>query len=760
MNLIIVESPAKARTIKGFLGKDFEVIASKGHIRDLPKHTLGIGIKDQRFTPKYEVSKDHSDIVKAIKSAAKKAKKIYIATDEDREGEAIGYHIAKIIDEEGDQTQPNFPRIAFHEITKSAIVSALEHPRKINMNMVNAQQTRRLLDRIVGFRLSPLLSQKIQRGLSAGRVQSSALKLIVDREREIRAFVPLDYFSLDAVFGEEGAAFDAQLAEFGKKKLEKLSITNKADAEAMRDYILGAKFSVQNIEKKSKKVAPPPPFMTSTLQQAASSAFGYSPTKTMQIAQRLYEGLSHDKGTSGLITYMRTDSLNIAKVAQEAARAVLAREFGESFVPPKPRIYASKAKNAQEAHEAIRPTRLDFTPQIAANYLKSDELKLYGLIYNRFLASQSTDAVFESLSVAIAENGAQSAVFKANGSKLIFEGFHKILGTKDKDSLLPPLEMGESLRLKSCQATAHQTEPPSRYSESSLIKTLENLGIGRPSTYAPTIALLTSRDYINVEKKQLVPSEISFVVIEVLERHFLEIVDSAFTAKLEEKLDSIAEDSLDWQGVLWEFYERFDADVSAGKQNIENKKPAPTKTGESCPKCGAELVLRSGKFGEFVACSGYPKCKFVKKDESAQESLGKCEVCGKDLVKKRGKFGEFVACSGYPECKNIIKTQKTPPETIAAKCPECGGALVKRFSRRGAFFGCANYPKCKFITSNEPSLEKCESCGGALVKKETKTKKYLQCLKCKHKQDSREDSGESKDSNAVAAPKDSPDSPK
>lgn len=731
MKLIIVESPTKAKTIKNFLNDDFVVVASKGHIRDLPKYTFGIKIEDKNFNPNYEIDKNHKEIAKHIKKLAKEAEAIYIATDEDREGEAIGYHISQIIEKNA-----NYPRIAFHEITKKAILDSLKNPRMINLNMVNAQQARRLLDRIVGFKLSPLLNQKIQKGLSAGRVQSSALKLIVDREKEIKDFKPIDYYSIDTIFQKNKNKIEAHLVEWEGNKIEKLSIRNKKEADIMQNWILKSNFSVKNIETKNRKVSPPPPFMTSTLQQSASNKLGYSPSRTMQIAQKLYEGILTDKGTTGLITYMRTDSLNIAKIAQDEAVKLIEKKYGKDYIPKTTRIYKQKQKNAQEAHEAIRPTRLDFNPEIAAKYLKPDELKVYTLIYNRFLSSQSSDAVFQSQSVLISD---KKAVLKASGSKLIFDGFYKIAGNDDKDRILPNLEINEELKLIECKANAHQTEPPARFNESSLIKTLENLGIGRPSTYAPTISLLVNREYIRIEKKQIFTNDISFTVIEMLEKNFLEIVDSGFTAKLEEKLDKIADSKLDWQNVLWDFYENFNEQIINGKTNIVSLKTTK-QTGENCPNCNKELVVRIGKYGEFIGCSGYPKCKYIKNEipkiENDENAI-KCEICGKAMIKKIGKYGEFLACSGYPNCKNIKSLNENTKKNILenVKCPLCGGDIIKRFSKRGAFFGCTNYPKCKFISNNEPVNEKCSECNFLMAQKETKTKKYLECIKCKHKKE-------------------------
>ena len=473
--------------------------------------------------------------------------------------------------------------------------------------------------------------------------------------------------------------------------------------------------------------------MTSTLQQSASTRLGLSPTRTMSIAQRLYEGVQTHSGVMGVITYMRTDSLNIAKEASSAARALLAKVYGKEYVPPKPKVYTAKSKAAQEAHEAIRPTNLDFTPEIAKAYLKPEEHKLYKLIYERFLASQSTDAEFELQNI-IFESSDTKAQFKANGRKLIFDGFYKIIGYEESDTLLPVLQEGSGATLVDLQSHQKHTEPPARYSEASLIKTLESLGIGRPSTYAPTIALLCSRDYLKNEKKTLIPQENAFKVTQMLEEGFKEIVDSSFSASLEDKLDSIAQQKADWNAVLWEFYEPFMQKIEEGKQNITSQKIA-IPTGEMCPKCGKELVKRNGKFGEFIACSGYPKCKYIKPDENAKDELSGevCEKCGKPMVKKFGKNGEFIACSGYPECKNTKSLKNKPQEKLELPCPECGGEMLKRFSRRGAFYGCGNYPKCTFLSKYPLVASKCPKCGGAMCERELRKKHIYECLKCKEK---------------------------
>lgn len=734
-DLIIVESPAKAKTIKNFLGDNYEVIASKGHIRDLPKYSFGIEIKDKHFQPQYSIDKDHEEIVSKIKSASKKAKTTYIATDEDREGEAIGYHITQALE----RPYKEFPRIVFHEITKNAITHSLQNPKEIDMAKVNAQQARRLLDRIVGFKLSQLMSSKIQKGLSAGRVQSAALKIIIDREREIRAFKPTIYFNINAHFAlntKEKEQIEAELVYYDKK-LEKLSLQDKNEVKEMCKYIENTHFFIKEISKKSKKTSTPPPFMTSTLQQSASSLLGFSPTRTMSIAQRLYEGVKTNAGTMGVITYMRTDSLNIAKEAKEAARAVLLETYGEQYVPKTPKNYATNAKSAQEAHEAIRPTNLAFTPDVASTYLSPEEHKLYRLIYNRFLASQSTDALFELQSITFGNESTEHAVeFKANGRRLTFDGFYKIMGNDDKDKLLPACEEGLKVSLCELKALEKSTEAPPRYNEASIIKSMESLGIGRPSTYAPTISLLLTREYVKAEKKQLVPSESAFKVVEMLESHFNEIVDSHFSAALEDKLDDIAQEKIDWQSMLWGFYEPFISKVELGKKDIASQKLA-IPTGEMCPKCGKELVQRQSKYGLFVACSGYPKCKYIKPSEHKveQEEEGVCEKCGKPMVRKRSRNGEFLACSGYPECKNTKSLQnKSAPKTLPnVACPECGGEIVQRFSRKGVFFGCKNYPKCTFISKFAPVAEKCPKCGGAMCEREYRKKQIHECLKCKEK---------------------------
>ncbi|GAA9167192.1 type I DNA topoisomerase [Helicobacter pylori] len=734
-HLIIVESPAKAKTIKNFLDKNYEVIASKGHVRDLSKFALGIKIDETGFTPNYVVDKDHKELVKQIIELSKKASTTYIATDEDREGEAIGYHVACLI---GGKLE-SYPRIVFHEITQNAILNALKTPRQIDMSKVNAQQARRFLDRIVGFKLSSLIASKITKGLSAGRVQSAALKLVIDKEREIKAFKPLTYFTLDAYFESH---LEAQLISYKGNKLKAQELIDEKKAQEIKNELEKESYAISSIVKKSKKSPTPPPFMTSTLQQSASSLLGFSPTKTMSIAQKLYEGVTTPQGVMGVITYMRTDSLNIAKEALEEARNKILKDYGKDYLPPKAKVYSSKNKNAQEAHEAIRPTSIVLEPNALKDYLKPEELKLYTLIYKRFLASQMQDALFESQSVVVA---CEKGEFKANGRKLLFDGYYKILGNDDKDKLLPNLKENDPIKLEKLESNTHVTEPPARYSEASLIKVLESLGIGRPSTYAPTISLLQNRDYIKVEKKQISALESAFKVIEILEKHFEEIVDSKFSTSLEEELDNIAQNKADYQQVLKDFYYPFMDKIEAGKKNIISQK-VHEKTGQSCPKCGGELVKKNSRYGEFIACNNYPKCKYVKQTENANDGAKQelCEKCGGEMVQKFSRNGVFLACNNYPECKNTKSLKNTPNanEIIeGVKCPECGGDIALKRSKKGSFYGCNNYPKCRFLSNHKPINKRCEKCHYLMSERIYRKKKAHECIQCKERVFLEEDDG-------------------
>ncbi len=732
-NLIIVESPAKARTITNFLGKEYKVIASKGHIRDLPKSTFGITLDDETgdLVPKYSIPRDVNATVKELKKLAKEAETVFIATDEDREGEAIGYHIAKAIGKEPTE----LPRIVFHEITKTAIQHALETPRKVDMNSVDAQQTRRLLDRIVGYKLSPLLASKIQKGLSAGRVQSSTLKIVVEREREIKAFKPEEYWTIDALFEKN---IDASIYDYNGLKIDKLTINTEADATEITTAAKGESYIVASIEKTKRKTKTPPPFMTSTLQQAASTQLGFSPKKTMMVAQKLYEGVKTDKGNMGVITYMRTDSMNLAKESVESAREYIKSNYGDKYLPKKAKSYVTKSKGAQEAHEAIRPTMVEFDARMAADYLSVDELKLYRLIYNRFLACQMTEAELESQSILFKGD---KCTFKASGRKLLFDGFYKVTGHGDKDKLLPELTKGQAVSMDDIKQEQHFTEPPARYNEASLIKKLESLGIGRPSTYAPTVTTLQTRKYIELEKKRIHPTEVAFTVTEMLEKHFPEIVDSGFTASMEEELDEVAEGTTNWQTILKAFYTPFLQKIEEGKKSIKSLKVA-IPTGENCPKCDSELLLRKGRYGEFIACSNFPKCKYTKNPDGTEipqpeETDEKCDKCGSMMVIKNSKRGKFLACSAYPKCKNAKSLE--PARELTVPCPECGGKLQEREGKRGKFFGCVNYPKCKFIANFEPVDKKCPECDYTMGKKTLKSGDVYECFKCKTKVEAKGD---------------------
>ena len=648
-NLVIVESPAKAKTIEKFLGKDYKVIASKGHIRDLPASKFGVKVdfENNKVEPAYVITKGHKDIVSDIKSYAKKADTVYIATDDDREGEAIGYHITKVLR----KPVESFPRIAFHEITKTAIKKAIETPRKIDINKVNAQQARRVLDRLVGYTLSPLLAKKIMKGLSAGRVQSSTLNIVVRREEEIKNFIKEEYWFVKGVFKNKD---EATLVRYNDKKLTKMSLKTKEEVNNIINTLKGKTFKVSDIVSKETKGKALPPFTTSTLQQAASSRLGYATNRTMQIAQKLYEGKDTPEGRFGLITYMRTDSFNIAKEAQQEALKTIGNKFGKEYVEP--HTFTKKQANAQEAHECIRPTHLNLEPDLLKDYLSSEELKLYKLIYDRFLASQMTPPKFKLTNVIFSNNETKSE-FKLQGKLLTFSGYLKVYENNQKDEIISEYKKGEELKPKEIKGEQHFTEPPPRYTEATLVKEMEKLGIGRPSTYAATISLLKNRKYVEVESKRLVPTKNAFKVMEILRKYFPEIVDTNFTANMENTLDKVADGKEDWQKVIIDFYKPFKQKIDEGYSKIPSlKKEEPV--GRNCPKCGAPLVKKQGRYGEFIACSGFPKCKYLE---------------------------------------NI----KREPEYVKdIKCPECGGRLVVKHYKGKKFYGCENYPKCKFATNS------------------------------------------------------------
>lgn len=673
-SLVIVESPAKAKTITNFLENTI-VEASKGHIRDLPKYVLGVKFDNDKVICSFDITKDHRQIVKRLQELASRANKIYIATDEDREGEAIGYHIATILK----QDIKTVDRIAFHEITKSAIRHAIENPRKLNLDMVNSQIARRVLDRVVGFSLSSLLASKISRGLTAGRVQSSTLSLVVDREREINAFKPIKYYLITGNFEE---TLLGNLTHVDGKKLEQTELTDLGKVNTILNDTGSRTFKVISIEKTTRKVKPNPPFTTSTLQQTASNKLGFTPETTMRIAQRLYEGVETTKGKMGVITYMRTDSLNIAKEAQFKCRDFIKNNYGDEYLSPTVRFYTTNSKGAQEAHEAIRPTHLEFTPEIAQGYLEPEQLKLYSLIYYRFLATQSTEAVFENTKCKVSDQDGKY-IFEANGSINVFQGFQKFTGVDAKTKILPDFKEGYEFKTKEIKSEEKETNPPARYTEASLVSTMEKLGIGRPSTYAATTSLLLKRKFVVKEGKSLKATNDAFLIVDTLRKYFPNIVDIKFTADMEANLDDIASGSMNWEKFLINFNTEFSKDLSNAKTNMASLKKEPTPTGEKCPQCGGDMVTRSGRFGEFESCNNYPKCKYIKPKEIKVEALVladfKCPKCKSDVYEKVGKFGKYFECSKRSEKKCDFINKHKPID--GKSCEKCGGYMVMKFGK-------------------------------------------------------------------------------
>ncbi len=721
--LIIVESPTKVRTLKRFLGSDYDIRASVGHIKDLPKKRLGVDV-EQGFVPEYEVIRGKGKVVKELRSAASQVDRVYLAPDPDREGEAIAWHIAEEL-KKGRRKRPlEFKRVLFHELTKRAVLEALANPVELDRNKFDSQQARRILDRLVGYQLSPLLWEKVKQGLSAGRVQSVALRLICDREKEIRAFVPREYWTVDARLCRRGGdgCLTARVVERGGEKLE---LANGDQARDVVEGLQGARFVVKRVIKKEQRRHPPPPFITSTLQQEASKRLGFPAKKTMMIAQRLYEGVEMgSQGPVGLITYMRTDSTRIAEEAIQAARAHIGERFGREFLPEQPRRF-KKGKAAQDAHEAIRPTSVERTPEAVAPFLDKDGLALYTLIWNRFLASQMASAIYHQTTVEVEAAG---YLLRASGSVLRFPGFTLLWGgaqgRDEKGELLPPVEEGEELGLEELKPAQHFTQPPPRYTEASLIKALEEKGIGRPSTYATILSTIRNKDYVRMEKRRFVPTELGMLVTDLLVEHFPEILDVQFTANMERSLDEIEGGRREWRSVLEEFYAPFRESLQAARREMRAVKAAGVPTDLKCQKCGAPLVIRYGRAGEFLGCSRYPQCDFTsdfQRDEQGRirvvsreaESSGEvCEKCGRPMVVKRGRYGEFLACSGYPRCRNAR------PISTGVPCPRegCDGVLVKRFTRRGKpFYGCSNYPRCDYALWDEPVATECPSCGFPLL---------------------------------------------
>ena len=796
-SLVIVESPAKATTINKYLGDDYVVKASLGHVKDLPKSKLGVD-PDNNFQPVYEQIKGKEKVIRELKTAAKSASRILLAADPDREGEAICQHLKEILEDD----KVEIYRVLFNEITPKAIRAAVENPGRINQKVVDAQQARRILDRLVGYQISPLLWDKVRRGISAGRVQTVALRLIVEREREIQAFKAEEYWSITArLEGNQPPAFDAKLSKIKGKTAD---VTNQEQADHILQNLEGATFGVDSVVTKEKKRYPVPPYTTSKLQQEGARKLRFTVKKTMMLAQRLYEGIElGEEGRIGLITYMRTDSTRISDDAMQMVRSYVSDVYTGAYLPEKPVVYKSK-KDVQDAHEAIRPTFVGRTPDDLKPYLSDDEYKLYRLIWTRFVASQMNPAVYDQTSVEIT---AKDYLFRASGRVLKFDGFLKVyeetadedLKTPDDetDILLPPLTQGETLRSLGITPKQHFTEPPPRFTEASLVKTLEEKGIGRPSTYATILTTIQEREYVQKDQGKFRPTELGAVVTDMLVRHFADVFDIQYTARMEEELDEVEEGKLTWVEALDDFYKKFQKDLKKASKNMENLKAQELPTDQVCEKCGKPMVQKWGQFGSFLACSGYPECKNTKEIAKEENADGKdgaaaadaepepCENCGKPMALKRGRFGQFLACTGYPECKttrklasqggvpkkpdvlldetcpqckeaklvikdgrfgaftscsNYPKCKYIKPKTVGVACPKsgCGGELIERRSKRGkVFYGCLKYPACDFVLWNKPVADQCPECGSPyLVEKVTKregTVRYCNAENCKYK---------------------------
>ena len=714
--LVVVESPTKVKTIAKYLDGKYVVKASMGHVRDLPKSQLGVDPK-KNFKPKYVVTPAKKKVLDDLVKAAEKADTLYVATDPDREGEAIGWHLAQELPID----KKKVFRITFNEITERAVKAAFTNPGRIDIKKVDAQQARRVLDRLVGYNLSPLLWKKIRRGLSAGRVQSVAVRLIVDREREIQAFVPIEYWTLHArLTAKVPPEFTATLREIDG---EKASLATEEATRAVMARLEGARFIVRTVTRGERKKNPAPPFITSTMQQDAGRKLGFSAKKTMTVAQQLYEGIEvGDEGAVGLITYMRTDSVRIAGEAQDAARQWATAKLGAAYLPDAPPAYKSRG-SAQEAHEAIRPSDVNRDPKAMARFLNKDQLALYRLIWERFMASQLMPAVYDTVAADI---DAANTVFRAQGQTLKFKGFTAIYVEsrededpgieEDAESAIPPLEEGEVLGVLGLDPKQHFTQPPPRYTEASLIKKLEEDGIGRPSTYASILGtIINDRGYVRRDRRTLFPTELGIEVTDLLMPYFRDIMDVEFTAQMEGELDKVEEGELKWSDAVQDFYTPFQKDLKAAEKGMPELKGG-VETGEACPECGEALKERWGRFGKFIACSAYPDCKYKKnlpgserpEDEPTDET---CPTCARPMVIKHGRFGKFIACSGYPECKT------TKPVTLGIACPECGkGQIVERRSRKGrTFFGCSAYPDCKFVLWQRPVAEPCPKCAAPFL---------------------------------------------
>jgi len=720
-SLLIVESPTKVNTLKKIVGKDFIIKASVGHLKDLPKKKLGVDV-DNDFAPEYITIRGKGKILQELKTAAKKCDMIYLAPDPDREGEAIAHHIGN---EVARFTKGKIVRVTFNEITKKAVLEAIKNPTELNNNRVNAQQARRILDRLVGYKISPILWKKVHRGLSAGRVQSVALRIVCEREREILAFEPREYWSITlALEGSEKPQLQAKLFKIDGDKAE---VANKAEADEILKGLEGAKPVLEDIVKKERKRNPSAPFITSTLQQEASRKLNFSPKKTMMLAQRLYEGIAMGrKGTVGLITYMRTDSVKLSDQALEEVRAFIPERYGKEFLPGTPNLYKSK-KSAQEAHEAIRPTDVLLEPSTIKESLEKDMFRLYQLIWSRFVSCQMVPAVLDTTQFDVKMG---KFLFRSNGSILKFSGFMKVYvesqddekgdavqsSGKADDRLLPALKKGEELKVQEVLPEQHFTQPPARFSEAMLVKELEDKGVGRPSTYAATISVIKDRDYIQNVDRRLQPVELGFMINDLLVENFPDIMTTEFTSKMEEQLDDIEAGKLEWVDALRSFYTPFKADLEKAEEKMKDFKAEVEETDEVCEKCDQPMIIKWGRFGKFMACTGYPECKNTKdlggkgdSEDGAKddEVEGNCDKCESPLIMKRGRFGKFIACSNYPECKF------TKPIGLGISCPEeaCEGEIAARRSKKGrTFYGCTKYPDCKFTSWDKPVAEACPEC--------------------------------------------------
>jgi DNA topoisomerase-1 len=723
-NLVIVESPAKAKTIKKYLGKDFNVLASYGHVRDLlPKEGAVDPAHD--FNMKYQLIEKNEKHVDAIAKALKKADNLYLATDPDREGEAISWHLYEILKERKLLKDKHVGRVAFNEITKRAINEAVADPRELSDDLIHAQLARRALDFLVGFNLSPLLWKKIRRGLSAGRVQSPALRLIVERELEIESFKPREYWTIEADVESDKQTFKGKLSHLKGNKLSQFSINNEKKARDAESALIDAaqgKLVVTKVDKKKRKRNPAAPFTTSTMQQEASRKLGFTAKKTMSIAQQLYEGIDIGGETVGLITYMRTDSVSLAQEALDEIRAYIQDKYGADNLPKEPRVFKTKSKNAQEAHEAIRPTSVNHEPATIKSHLSKDQNRLYELIWKRTVACQMIHATMDTVAVDM-EAGAGN-IFRANGSTLVSPGFMTVYqesvddskGKDESERLLPPLKEGETVKLLKLLPEQHFTEPPPRYSEASLVKALEEFGIGRPSTYASIISTLQSREYVEMDKKRFIPTDVGRIVNKFLTEHFTQYVDYDFTAHLEDDLDAISRGEMDWKKTMQAFWKPFKKLVEDKDKSVDRKDVTHEQLDEKCPKCGGDLAIRLGRRGRFVGCNNYPECDYTRnvgEDADAEPEViegRKCPECNSDLIIRHGRYGKFIGCSSYPDCRYIEPLEK--PEDTGVQCPECKqGNMLKRKSRNGKiFFSCQRYPDCKYAVWNQPLNEACPSC--------------------------------------------------